>query len=62
MIELTEKQRLQGPVSGGNAWRLVIHLIIALLTFYAGVSACKVWDRRQEITDALIELVENYQD
>jgi hypothetical protein len=42
--------------------RFTIRLVIALLTFSAGVFANKAWDRRQNIIDACVELALNYQD
>jgi hypothetical protein len=42
--------------------RFFIRLIIALLTFFIGVSAYRAWDRRQEIINACVEFMRNYQD
>jgi hypothetical protein len=42
--------------------RFTILLIIALLTFSAGVFANKAWERRQNIINACVDLALNYQD
>jgi hypothetical protein len=42
--------------------RFIICLVIALLTFAAGVSSRAVWEKRQQIIDACAEFLRNYQD